>query len=446
MAIRQINIDVNEKYRELYTGKVRYKDLWGGRGRGGSHAGTDYFLYLLTRPSYFRGYFVRDVFADIRVSLFQDIKDRIQNNPTVNEQDFSFNENRMTIRYKPTGNMILSKGVSKEATRTASMKSLAGATHVLIEEANELNEEDFDQLDMSLRTSLANEVEVIRIFNPPSKRHWIWRDYDLEEKPIRIKGVEHMFYTATPKPNRSLVSIFGTYLDNIENIQKTTIEKFEMIKDRNPEYYYAQVQGLIPDGLVGRIFSGWKMIPNKEFEKIPLPSFYAMDFGYSVDPTAVIEVKIDDSAKKIYARELVYQVGLDNITLAKVLRGMGVTKSDVIIADPGNGGDYRIAELRRGLENIPGYPDLRFNVLTAYKGPGSVLYGINKLKGYTVHITEESSNFIHEYTEYSWQVGPDKLPTDRPNDKKNHCIDPLRYALVGDERFNIVENLIRAGI
>jgi hypothetical protein len=33
------------------------------------------------------------------------------------------------------------------------MKSLAGATHVLIEEADEVGEAEFDQLDLSLRTT-----------------------------------------------------------------------------------------------------------------------------------------------------------------------------------------------------------------------------------------------------------------------------------------------------
>lgn len=442
MSIKQISFDVNKIYSELYTARTRYKDLWGGRGRGGSHAGTEYFLYLLTRPQYFRGYFVRNVFTDIRTSLFQDIKDRIHNNPSLNINDFAFNENRLTIRYRPTGNMIFSKGVSKESDRTASMKSLAGATHVLIEEANELNEEDFDQLDMSIRTSLANEVEVIRVFNPPSKRHWIWRDYTLVEKVIRIKGIDHMFYIGLPKEGRSLTSIFGTYHDNIKNIQQTTIDKFELIKERNPEYYYAQVEGLIPDGLVGKIYSGWVMITNKEFNAINVPSFYAMDFGYSVDPTAVIEVKIHNY--NIYARELIYQVGLDNVTLAKMLRGLGISSEDVIVADPGGGGDYRIAELRRGLPNVPGYPDLRFNVLTAYKGTGSVLHGINKIKGFKVHITEDSSNFLYEYSEHAWQIGPDKLPTDRPQDKNNHCLDPLRYAVLADERYSIVKSLTRS--
>ena len=440
--IKQIRIEVNEDYKSLYTSKTRYKDLWGGRGRGGSHAATDYFLYLITRPTYFRGYFVRNVFTDIRTSLFQDFKDRVNNNDSVDPNDFQYNENRLTIRYKPTGNMIYSKGVSKDTDRTASMKSLAGATHVVVEEANELTESDFDQLDMSLRTSLANEVEVIRVFNPPSRKHWIWRDYDLSPKEITIKGLLHTFYAATAKPNRSLVSIFGTYKGNISNIQETTVEKFESLKDRSPEYYYAQVEGLIPDGLVGRVYSGWTMISNVDFEKIELPSFYALDFGYSIDPSALIEIKIGPN--DVYARELIYQVGLDNLTLAKLMRGVGVTEQSVVVADPGGGGDYRIAELRRGFHEVPGYPNLSFNMLTAFKGPGSVLYGIGKLKSYNVHVTEESSNFLYEYSEYAWQLGPDKLPTDRPIDSKNHCLDPLRYGLIADERNNITKNLIAA--
>lgn len=441
MSIKQITIEVNESYEPLYTAKTRYKDLWGGRGRGGSHAGTDYFLRLITSPVYFRGYFIRNVFTDIRMSLFQDFKDRVNGNPTLDPKDFVYNENRLTVRYLPTGNMIYSKGVSKDSDRTASMKSLAGATHVLIEEANELSEEHFDQLDMSLRTSLANEVEVIRVFNPPPKRHWIWRDYVLTEKKVFIKGLLHSFYTAEPERSRSLVSMFSTYHSNIENIQASTVEKFEVLKERNQEYYYNQVMGLIPDGLIGKVYQGWKQITVQKFEQIEAPSFYAVDWGFH-DPTVLLELKI--KGLDVYAREHIYMANLDNISFAKMLKGLGISKHDVIVGDPGGGGDFRMAELRRGISNVPGYPDLVFNVVSAVKGSGSILAGIDKVKGRNVFVTEDSTNLLAEYLEYSWDLGPDRLPMDRPKGGFDHALDALRYGVMTDERYEITKNLVAA--
>ena len=68
------------------------------------------------------------------------MKDRIRQNDSLKQDDFRFNENQMSVTYLPTGNMILSKGVAKDSGRTAAMESLEGATHVLIEEADEIPE------------------------------------------------------------------------------------------------------------------------------------------------------------------------------------------------------------------------------------------------------------------------------------------------------------------
>jgi phage terminase large subunit len=417
---------VNAKYKDLYTKRARYKDLWGGRGRGGSHTGTDYFLYLISKPDYFRGYMLRFIASDIRLSLYQGIKDRIRQNETYNFDDFAFNENQMSIRYIPTGNMILAKGVAKDGGRTAAMKSLEGATHVLIEEADEIPEAEFDQMDLSLRTMESQDIEIIRIFNPPSKKHWIWRDYVLEDFLVPIHGVNQTFYMAKPKVGSGILSIFGTYYDNIQNIHPTTITKFESFKLTNPEYYWTVIRGFITDGARGRIYSGWKFIAAEDFEALELPYIYALDFGYSIDPNALIKIKYQDD--KRYCRELIYDTNQNNVMLATRMRDVGVSATDLVIADMGNGGDLRIAELRRGYPNVQGYPNLRFNIMPTIKGQGSINFGINRVKTCQNYITEDSLNFANEYREYKWALDANKNPTDRPIDTDNHCMDARRYA------------------
>lgn len=422
---REIKISVNSKFRALYTEKARYKDLWGGRGRGGSHTGTDYFMYLITKPQYFRGYLLRYTSSDIRSSLFQGLKDRIRQNESLHQDDFVFNENLMSVKYLPTGNMIFSKGVAKDSGRTAAMKSLEGATHVLIEEADEVPEKEFDQMDLSLRTTEAESIEIIRIYNPPSKRHWIWRDYILEDFTIPIKGVNQTFYRAKPKIGSGVLSIFGTYYDNINNIEPTTISRFEAFRQSDPEYYWTVVRGYITDGARGRIYSDWKFISDEKFEALQLPYIYGLDFGYSHDPNALVKIKYEGAAR--YCRELIYANNLDNVQLAKRMRDVGVTTKDMVIADMGNGGDLRIAELRRGWRGIEGYEDLRFNINPTLKGKGSINFGINKVKECINFMTEGSVNMAHEYREYKWALDANKNPTDRPIDTDNHCMDARRY-------------------
>jgi phage terminase large subunit len=419
------SFNFNAIYEPVFYSDHRYKDIWGGRGRGGSHFGTDYFLYKITRPEYFRGYFVRQVFNDIKGSLFQDIKDRIDENESLNIDDFNINEANYSLKYKPTGNQIISKGISGHKQRTAKMKSLAGATHVLIEEADELGESDFDQLDLSLRTIRTEKVEIIRIFNPPAKNHWIWRDYNLIEQKINVNGADTIYYAGEAKSTSDLLSIRSTYHVNKVNLQESTINKLESFKDTDIEYYCTQVLGLISEGAKGRIYSGWQAVTDREYTALDLPKVYALDFGYSEDPTALLEIKYDKDYR--YFRELLYLSGLDNIALAKRLRDLGVTIRDMIVADTGAGGDLRIAELRRGWSNIEGYPDLRFNIHPTIKGHGSVNFGISRVKSCKNFMTEGSVNGWFEYREYKWALDADKNPTDTPEDKNNHLMDCRRY-------------------
>src|SRR5438067_4435473 len=124
---KEINLEFNELYEPVFTTTARYIDIWGGRARGGSHFGTDYFLFLITHPRYFRGCFLRAVYGDIRGSLWQDFKDRVtaaELKGDLDSDDFAFNESLMSVTYRPTGNSIISKGFKKSTgNQSAKLKS-----------------------------------------------------------------------------------------------------------------------------------------------------------------------------------------------------------------------------------------------------------------------------------------------------------------------------------
>jgi phage terminase large subunit len=396
----------------------RYIDIWGGRGRGGSYYGTQYFLMRIMHPSYFRGYFLRQTFNDIKTSLWRDFRDRVSemdDEGELRESDFHFNDNAMCATYLPTGNTITSKGVQKSGQRTAKLKSLAGATHILIEEADEISEDDFNQMDDSLRTIKTHTIQVIRIFNPPPKRHWIWRDYILTDSD------QEGYMTATCK-NPDILSIFSTYKDNRIFINDSAANKYEQYKINNPEWYWTVIRGLVSEGKRGRIFRNWKIITDAEFDDIDRPIAYGLDFGYSEDPTALVAVKFYN--EHVYVKELVYQTGLSDPALLEIIRAK-CDLSRPMIADTGGGGDLRIANLRRGFGS-GGLGMIR----GAVKGAGSVNAGISQMQGMEVHVTEGSTNLITEYNEYCWQLDANKEPTDSPIDKYNHCIDALRYVVL----------------
>lgn len=316
----------------------------------------------------------------------------------------------------------MSKGVKKDGSRTAKMKSLAGATHVLIEETDELGEDDFDQLDLSLRTIKA-PVKIIRVFNPPGKTHWIWRDYVLIES--EIKG----YFTAQAKTEANLLSIFSDYNDNKINIQQSTIDKFESFAKIKPEYYYTVIKGLISEGMRGRIFSGWQVITNDEFNKIEARSIFGQDWGTAA-PAGTVEVKMVNN--RMYIREQNYEPATEK-QIAILYCELGL-EHEPIIADSAE--RFAVSKMRAGwsreelsIEEIEKYPMLLkgFNIYGVHKPAGSINSGIKLLKDTEIFVTEDSTNLWKEYREYKWALDKNKNPTDDPEDKNNHLIDAARY-------------------
>lgn len=417
--------EFNSLYETVLTTKARYIDCWGGRARGGSHFGTDYFLFLITQPGYFRGCFLRAVFGDIRGSLWQDFKDRIDTAVEKGDlqlRDFDFDEGKMTVVYKPTGNLIISKGFKKSSnSQSAKLKSLAGMTHVLIEECEEVGEADFNKLDDSIRTNKVERIQVIRLFNPPSKNHWlIKRSYNLVDPGLKDRKGEPLtgWYKAVPKNIPELLAIHSTYMDNVGNLNQSTIDKYKNYGDVNsPKYdedfYYRDVLGLVSDGKKGRIFTNCLPITYAYFRSLPYQSFYGLDFGYSQDPVALVELKHHNG--KLFRHQLIYQPGLTDDDLAKRMRQVGVDPKKRIYADSSE--PKSITTLRR-----KGYI-----VIPSVKGPDSVLNGIKYLQGLTIYTTEGSDDLILEQEEYSWALDSNKEPTNEPVDDQNHGWDATRY-------------------
>lgn len=423
--IKKEEITFNEIYASVFTTKARYICIWGARAAGRSHFGTEYFLNQITDTPYFRGAFLRNVFGDIRHSLFQDFKDRIESS-CFDENDFDINESNLTIRYNPTGNTIISKGFRKSSgNRTAKLKSLAGITHVLIEEADENTKDDVNKLDDSIRTDKIENIQIIFLFNPPSKNHWlVKRFFNLQDVDLidpKTGDLLQGYYRASPKNNHDVLVIFSTYKDNLENLNKKTIAKYE--EYGNPqssfydeEHYFVDVCGFIPEGARGRIMRGWIPITVDFYNSLPYVEYAGLDFGYSNDPVALILIKSHNNRN--FYKEVIYSTELTNPELADRMRRKGINKKMKIYADSSE--PKSIKELR----------DLGFNVIAADKGPDSVLYNIKQIKGVENYYTENSKNIEDEIEEWKWELDKDDNPTDKPEDKNNHAMNAIGYGYV----------------
>jgi len=404
--------EINKIYKPLFLGGKRYTIMMGGRASGRSYTASQFALSKLISPDYFRGAMMRFVKGDIKNSINQEIADRIE------EGNLTDNIEQKYLQFNYGANSITGIGFRKSSSdQKSKLKSLAGFNCVIIEEADEVSEEDFLMLDDSIRKA-GSDIQIILLLNPPDKNHWIIRRwFNLVDS-----GVEGFFQAELKKSlEHNTDYIFGTYLENIKNLNQTTIDNYENYINTNRDHYHNMIRGLVSEGARGRIFKDWKPMGKKDFDDLPYPKQYGLDFGFSNDPTTLNEIKTHNN--KVYINELIYEVGLTNQSIARKLESLGILKGDLIIADS--------AEPKSIQELV----NEGWNVIPADKGADSIRAGLDYLLAREVYYTEGSSNIALEIQNYKWALDRNKLPTNKPIDDWNHAIDSIRYALVRKTTF-----------
>jgi phage terminase large subunit len=256
---------------------------------------------------------------------------------------------------------------------------------LFINEANNISWESYQQL--SIRTR-----KFIYLDYNPTLEFWVHKE---------LIG----------KPDTDFIVL--TYRDN-EALEPAIVKEIEKARDLAPtsEYWanWWRVYGLGEIGtLQGAVFSNWEKV-----REVPTDAKligYGLDFGFSIDPTALVEVRQSD--KGIYLTELLYERELTNQDISKKLTELEI--DGVIIADSAE--PKSIEELRR----------LRWNIKPAKKGRDSILNSIDILLRNKIFITEESTNLIKEARGYVWDTDKTGQRTGKPIDDYNHCWDAVRY-------------------
>ena len=224
------------------------------------------------------------------------------------------------------------------------------------------------------------------------------------------------------EPNSEFLLL--TYLDN-EACPKETIEDLEIKMDKAfynrfddwnessniKSSYWANWCKVYVKGELGKldgvIFDNWSQIDN-----IPLDARligYGVDFGYTNDPTAIIEVYIWNGKRLL--NEICYQKGLSNAQISKYIKTKHIAYCDS--AEPKS-----IAELKRCGIVAQGVT----------KGSDSINFGIQIMQEQDYLVTSSSINLIDELRKYAWDK--DKKTEQRlnkPIDNFNHAIDAIRY-------------------
>ena len=254
---------------------------------------------------------------------------------------------------------------------------------LFINECNNVTFESYKQL--SIRTN-----KFIYLDYNPTNEFWVHSEL--------MDDNDSDFVILTYKDNEALsVSI-------VKDIEKAKV------KAETSSYWdnWWKVYGLGQIGsLEGVIFNNWKPI-----DKIPNEARllgYGVDFGYTNDPTAIVEVyKWND---KRIINEICYEKGLTNSQIAKRITTKMPAYCDS--AEPKS-----VAELK--LNGI--------NAIAVEKGADSIKYGINLIQENEYFVTSQSTNLISELRKYAWDKDKRTGETlNKPIDDFNHAIDSWRY-------------------
>lgn len=391
---------VNEVYRPLFTTRKRYIILMGGRGAGRSTVASQFLLSHLVSPVYMRAAIMRFLLNDVRSSSFREIKDRID------EQGILIKPNETMMSFEYGRNSINAHGFRKsQGDNTAKLKSLANYNKVWIEEADEAPEDDFTQLDDSLRTT-KGDIQLLLTLNPPPKNHWIIKRW-FRLEPSEMDG---FYIPICVHPDVEFV--WTDWRVNARNIDQATQRRYEEYRTTKPDHYWNMIRGYVPEVLKGKIYKDWRIVEDVPHNARLLG--YGLDFGFDPDPAAIVAIYYYEGGYIL--DEITYQTELENRHLASILNNK---KKAPVVADSAE--PKSINEMRT--EGV--------DVFGCEKGGDSVRYGIKHVQSLRISYTRRSVNIHKEYENYAWKINKDGDEVGIEDPKcANHAMSAVRYGLV----------------
>lgn len=372
------NLKINRAYEKALHSKNRYLVLYGGAGSGKSIFAGQKLIYRMLEETGHRLLIIRKVARTIKMSCYQLLKDLIYMYNYENVFTFTDSEKKIIC---DNGNEIVSCGVDDPEK----LKSIQGITSIWIEEATELEENDFTQIDMRIRgKGLKNYKQIILTFNPISELHWL-NNYKF----------------------RDVMKIKTTYKDNafIDEEYMLTLENLAS-QNRNMYNIYALGEWGVLEELIYRPFECLTEYPAEIKETI-----YGLDFGFN-EPTALVKIDIKDN--QYYLTELLYETKLTNSQLIEKLKILIPNKSKYIYADSGE--PARITEIHKA----------GFNCNPAIK---SVKDGIDYCKSQKIFTNYDNINLNKELQTYSYKKDKNNKVIDEPVKFEDHLCDAFRYAI-----------------
>jgi phage terminase large subunit len=212
-----VNVDLtnlpnltNHKFYPLYRNHDRYLVLMGGGGSGKSVFTAQKIIMRMITEKPHRFLVLRKVAKTLRESVYAELTKVISQWGL--SQLFRIHKGELRIQCV-NGNEILFAGLDD----VEKLKSISGITGIWIEEASEIDQSDFRQLDIRLRGKSKHPKQMMISFNPIDINHWLKKEFFDKRRP-------------------DATTVHSTYKDNrfLDEAAKRVLEGF---KDSDPYFY-----------------------------------------------------------------------------------------------------------------------------------------------------------------------------------------------------------------
>jgi len=391
---------------DLFYARYRYKVPYGGAGSGKSHAVARRLCFRFLNEGVYKNasgetqtihtiLVARKVNRTLKKSCYKLVKNILtkwsrKKRLGLDLSSFSFNSTELTITHTDTGSQIIFSGMDDPEK----IKSIEGITSIWCEECSELNQEDFEQLDLRLRGNHNCVKEIYLTFNPVSDQSWL----------------KAMFFD---DPIDGTITHKSTYLDNI-HIDKDYKQVLENKKKTNMRYY--KIYGLGDWGTAeGLVFHNVTAKPIKLDDVKRLELVQGLDFGYTNDPSSFNQTYCDWENKKLFIYDGFYEKGMSNTALSEKLKDMQAHRH-ITTCDSSEP------------KSIDSLKAKGCKVRGAMKGPDSINAGVDFLLEFEIVVNSHLVEFKTEFENYCWSTDKDGKALNKPVDDFNHFIDSLRYA------------------
>lgn len=374
-------------------GRAKYKGAYGGRGSGKSHFFAERLVEECVADHTTRAVCVREVQRSLNQSVKRLLVDKIARLGVGAYFEVLESEIHVLDDAGNRSGLILFQGMQNHTADT--IKSLEGCRIAWVEEAQSLSQRSLELLTPTIRA-------------PGSEIWFSWNP----NKPTDPVDVFMRSEDSAGDPN--IICVEVNYSDNPWFAQTELVADMERDRRRDPGKYAHVWKGDYSRNSEARVFRNWKV---EAFDTPKDAVFrFGADWGFAVDPTVLVRCWLD--GRTLYVDQEAWAVGCEIDKTPELFDRVEGSRKWTITADSAR--PETVSYMRRQ----------GFKIVAAVKGPGSLEDGIEFLKSFDIVVHPRCKHVADELALYAYKTDPqttEVLPV--LEDKDNHTIDALRYAL-----------------